>query len=182
VYTTQMSNKFNTQAARYMLIPGTTTYTTIWGDSTGGVYNMNGGNTTGASGDANTYPILLYRKSIHIEPRMIKPWPWTTENMTGRVVYRRLTQTSMTLQIDWDEEYSSSVNALTLKGATSSDTSNFFGGSGYFGGSVYFGGGSAAIGRKSSMNVEPGGKGPGFYISLFASPTGAMEVTNIVID
>lgn len=182
VYITQHSNKFNTSAARYMLIPGTLNYTTIWGDSSGNLFNMNGGDTPGLLGDAATYAVNVYRKSIHIDSKMIKPWPWTTENMTGRVTYRRLTQTSLSLQVDWDEEYSSTVSNITLKGTLSSDSASFFGGACYFGGSFYFGSGSAALGRKSSMNVEPGGKGPGFYLSAFASTTGAIEVTNIVID
>lgn len=182
VYKTQHPNSFNTQAARYMLSPGTTNYTVIWGDANGNLFNMNGGVSPGLTGDAGTYDISVYRKSIHIGPQQVNPWPWTTENATGHIIYRRLTQVSLSLSVEWDDEYNTATSSVNLKGTLSSDTSNYFGGTGYFGGSYYFGSGSAAIGRKSAINFEVGGKGPGMYVSLFASVKAQIEVDSVVFD
>lgn len=182
VYTTQHPSGFNTSAAVYARSPGKTTYTVIWGDSSGNLFDMNGGDVPGLTGDAGSYSITVYRKSIHLDGAIINPWPWTVENMVGRIVYRRLTQTSLSLQVDWDDEYNSTISSVNLKGTLSSDTGNFFGGAGYFGGAFYFGGGSAAMGRKSSINFEVGGKGPGMYAYLTANVDGKIEVSQIVFD
>lgn len=49
VYTTQFGSQFNTSAAKYMRIPGTTQYSVFFGDSSGNVFDMNGvGTSAGA--------------------------------------------------------------------------------------------------------------------------------------
>jgi len=180
VFTTQHPNAFNTVEAEYMAIPGTsaTQYGTIWGDDSGNLFLMDG--STG--GDAGTYTVQAQRRSIHYMSPIVNPWPWTEENICGMIDYQRLAQTSATVTIDWDDEYNSSVSNMTLKGPISIDTGAYFGGNSYFGGTVYFGSGFSAIGRPSSINFEPGGKGPGFYVTITANNTQTFQIDQLIFN
>lgn len=181
LWTTLHPNGFGTSAARYILQPGTSTYSVIWGDSTGNLFDMNG---VGTSGDAGVYPISMLRRSIHIVPPMVDPWPWTEENIACRLNYRRLSVAQVNVVFDWDDEYSTTASQLNLKAPAASDPSaSYFGGPVYFGGAAYFGSGFEEIGfRPSSINFEPGGKGPGFYVSIFSQGDSSMQIDSLVLD
>ena len=181
VYSTQDTSSFNTSAAKYMLRPGTSIYSVFFGDSTGRCFDLYGSNTSGDAGSTST-PVQTSRTSRHIGVEVLNPWPYIEENITGHVRYRRLVQIGLTVQFDWDDEYTSTVNNLTLKGPQANDSAPYFGGSVYFGGAYYFNAGFSAANFPSSMNIDPAGKGPGFYITLSATAAEPWQVDQLELD
>lgn len=181
VYTTLDSASFDTKAARYLLRPGTSVYSVYFGDSSGRIFDLYGTNSTGDGGlSANT--IQVSRKSRHIGVEVLNPWPYIEENITGHVRYRRLTVVDLTVSFDWDDEYSTTLNVLRLKGPPANDPSPYFGGSFYYGGSSYYNQGFSASRRVASMNIDPGGKGPGFFITLSANSASPFQVDTVELD
>lgn len=178
VYTTLDASGFNTKAAKFMLRPGTSQYSTYWGDSTGRVFDMNGS----GNGDAGSSLIQVQRRSRHFGPEVVAPWPWTEENITGHIRYKRNTQISFTLSLDWDDEYNTGSNVVTLKGPAAGDLAPYFGGNFYFNGTSYYNQGFFFINRVSSINVDPGGKGPGFYVTVYTSTDVPFEVDSVEFD
>lgn len=180
-YVTQDSASFNTSDAAYMLRPGSSVYSVFFGDSNGRIFDLYGTNSSGDAGSANS-AVKLYRKSRHIGVEVLNPWPYIEENITGHVRYRRLAQTALTISLDWDDEYSTTQNVLTLKGPPANDPAPYFGGSFYFGGTSYFNQGFSAAARMASMNINPGGKGPGFFVSVTANCGTPIQVDQIEFD
>lgn len=176
VYTTLDASDFVTQAARFMQIPGTTNYSVFWGDNTGRVFNMYG---TGTNGDAGSSVIQALRTSRHIGDDILNPWPWTQENIGGHIKYRRNQQTSLTLSLVWDEEYSQTQQTVTLQGQSGANSAAYFGGNFYYNGTSYYNQGFQFANYRSSINVDPGGKGPGFTATVSASSLAPFEVTSI---
>ncbi len=181
VYTTQDSASFNTVAARYMKRPGTTTYSVFFGDSSGRVFDLYGTNTSGDASSSLT-PVQTLRRSRHIGVEVLNPWPYIEENITGHVRYRRLVQTSLTVSFDWDDEYTTTKNDVTLKGPAANDSAPYFGGNDYFGGDFYFNAGFASANFPSSININPAGKGPGFYVTLSATAGTPWQVDQLELD
>lgn len=178
VYITGDACGFNTSHAVYIQNAASTDYTVYFGDSTGRIFNMYG---VGA-GDAGASSIDVYRRSRHIGSEVVKPWPWTEENITGHVRYQRISpNVSLSLIFDWDDEYNQTISSVMLKGPALGSNTAYFGGPYYFGGLFYFGGGSDP-GRVSSLNIEPGGKGPGFYLTLSSSVIAPFQVDAVELD
>lgn len=178
LYITDDASQFNTNAAAYIQIPGSTSYAVFWGDSTGRVFQMDGS----GQGDAGANPIRVYRRSRHIGTEILNPWPWTQENITGHVRYRRKTPINLTLEFLWDDEYSTTSTTLSLKGPTASDSASYWGGAAYWGGAYYWNQGFNFVNRVSSMTLDPGGKGPGFYINTSFSTNVACQIDSVEID
>lgn len=181
IYTTSDSAAFNTVAAKYMLRPGTSTYSVFFGDSSGRVFDLYGSNTSG-DGDSSDAPVQSSRTSRHIGVEVLNPWPYIQENITGHIRYRRIVQTSLTVRFDWDDEYTSTQNDVTLRGPAADDSAPYFGGNVYFGGAFYFNAGFSAVRFPSSMNINPAGKGPGFYVTLSASSASPWQVDHLELD
>ena len=180
-YVTQDSASFNTSDAAYMLRPGSSVYSVFFGDDSGRVFDLYGLNIDGDANSSST-PVPLYRKSRHIGVEVLNPWPYIEENITGHVRYRRIAQTSLTISLDWDDEYNTTQNILTLKGPPANDPAPYFGGEFYFGGSSFFNQGFSATRRMASMNLDPAGKGPGFFISVSANCGPPIQVDQIELD
>ena len=180
-YVTQDSASFNTSDAAYQLRPGSSVYSVFFGDSSGRVFDLYGSNT---SGDANSSsaPVPLYRKSRHIGVEVLNPWPYIEENITGHVRYRRNFPTNLTISFDWDDEYSTTQNVLALKGPPANDPAPYFGGNFYYNDSAYYNQGFSASHRMASMNIDPGGKGPGFFISINANCSVPQQIDQIELD
>lgn len=176
VYTTLDQSNFVTQAAKFMLIPGTSNYSVYWGDASGRIFDMNG---TGALGDAGSSLIQVSRTSAHISNEILNPWPWIQESIGGHIKYRRNVQASLTLSLLWDEEYNIASQTVTLKGPSGTNTGAYFGGSFYYNDGSYYNQGFQFANYISSILADPGGKGPGFYTTLFASTTTPFEVTSV---
>jgi hypothetical protein len=177
IYTTQHPNGLNTQAAKYMLIPNTTNFSVYWGDVYGNVFDLNG---QSAGGDANTYPIMYYRRSRHIGPELFQgQWPWMEKNLEGSLEYRRIGPCQINLNFDWDDEYNSALTTLSLKGPASGDTAPYFGGNFYYNDIVYFNQGFVSSQRVSDSDFSPSGKGPGFYLSVQSTTTSGFQIDSI---
>ncbi len=176
VYTTLDSSGFNTKAAKFMLRPGTTNYSVYWGDNVGRMMDMNG---TGTSGDAGANSIQVSRTSRHFGDDVINPWIWTRENITGHIRYRRNVQVSFTLTLIWDEEFSSTSTSVTLKGPSGANASAYFGGNYYYTGTSYYNQGFQFANYISGINIDPGGKGPGFYVTTYTATTVPFEVSSV---
>lgn len=181
VYTTQDSASFNTSDAAYMLRPGTSTYSVFFGDTAGRIFDLYGTNTSGDAGSSNS-SVTVYRKSRHIGVEAIDPWPYVEENITGHVRYRRLVSCNLTVSFDWDDEYSTTSNVISLKGPPANDPAPYFGGSFYYNGTSYYNQGFSAARRVASMNINPAGKGPGFFLSLSASTSQPFQVDAVELD
>ncbi len=180
VYTTQNANAFNTAAAKYIQIPGGTSYSVYWGDSSGNVFDMNGAGT----GDGSSSNTIVYsRTSRHVgDEQFDGQWPWANVNLTGIVRYRRIGAFTLSLTFDWDDEYNTEICNLNLKGPASGDNSPYFGGAFYFGGTTYFNQGFSATNRVSDFNYSPSGKGPGFYVTVSANTNVLFNVDSVDID
>lgn len=173
VYRTFDQSTFNTSCAKYMRRPGTANYSVFFGDATGRIFDLNG---SGAK-DAGLQPVPVLRRSRHISDELVSPWPWVQENVTGQLVYRRNTPLSLTVALDWDDEYNTGSTIVALKGPSmSGDGGAYFGGDYYFGGPNYFNAGFAFPGRVSSINLSPGGKGPGFYASIYTEAQSTFQI------
>jgi hypothetical protein len=181
VYTTQDSTAFNTLAAKYMLRPGTSTYSVFFGDSAGRIFDLYGTGTTGDAGSSSN-TVQASRRTRHIGVEVLNPWPYMEENLTGRVVYRRNVEVDLTVTLDWDDEYNTTHNVVRLQGPAANDASPYFGGSFYYGGTSYYNQGSLATRRVSSININPGGKGPGFYMTVSANTGAPFQVDHIELD
>lgn len=178
VYTTDDTMGFNVLGASYINDPGTLNYTTFFGDKTGRVFALDGV----GSGDAGATSVRAYRRSRHIGTDVVDPWPWMQENLIGHVRYHRNTPVNFTVSIDWDDEYSTTQAIINLLGPLTTDTGVYFGGSNYFGGSAYFNQGLNAVKRIASISIDPGGKGPGMYISTYATTSAPFQVDLVEFD
>lgn len=177
IYVTDHPNAFNTVAAKYMLRPNTTQYSVFWGDQFGNIFDLNG---TSSSGDANAYPINYNRRSRHIGAELFQgQWPWQDKNIECSLEYRRIGPAQINITLDWDDEYNTTQSVLTLKGPASGDLGAYFGGNFYFNSTVYFNQGSNANQRVSDIDFTPGGKGPGFYLTLQSNTTTQFAVDSV---
>lgn len=181
VYATLDASSFNTLAAKYMLRPGTSTYSVFFGDDTGRIFDLYGTNTSGDGGSANS-TVTCSRRSRHIGVEVLDPWPYIDENITGHVRYRRLVAAIATVSFDWDDEYSTTSNVVSLKGPAANDPSPYFGGNFYYNDGVYYNAGFSANRRVSSMNLNPAGKGPGFFLTVSAASATPWQIDQIELD
>jgi hypothetical protein len=187
VYKTQQSFAFNTNAAKYMKMPGTQTYTVYFGDSAGRIFDING---SGSSGDAGSSTIATYRKTRFIYNgeggdklgrgalNLLK------KVLNGIVWYRRIfSSCDVTISFDWGDEYNISSSTITLKGAPSSSAGVYYGGSNYYSGSgSYYSSGSAFAQKISSQTFSPTGKGPGCSIAVNLDTSTAFQIDSIDIQ
>jgi hypothetical protein len=169
VYKTSESFAFNTNAAKYMKMPGTQVYSVYFGDSVGRIFDLNG---SGTSGDAGATSIATYRKTRYInngeggDKFGKNALNLMQKVLHGEVFYRRIfASCDLTISFDWGDEYNVSSSVITLKGAPSSSAGVYYGGGSYYSGSAYFSQGSAFANKISSQTFSPTGKGPGVFIS-----------------
>lgn len=174
VYKTQLSVGLNPSCAKYLRVPGGTTYTVYFGDSSGNIYDLNG---TGTSGDAGTTAIQCVRKTRVLDGR---DGFNTMRHVTrGTVEYSRVYQVSLSINLDWSDEYASSTASVILNGASISSSGAYFGGSVYFGGAVYFNQGFSFAQRVSHKNFSNVGKGPGCVVTVSTEDNLPYQVNSI---
>lgn len=172
VYTTEAGFKFNTSTAKYMYIPGSTNYSVFFGDASGNLYNLNG---TGLL-DGGVNNITAYRRTRHIGTEVLANWPWVDENITGKLRYRRLTPVEATVTLEWDSEYNNGQTTVNLKGPKASDTAPYWGDAIYWGDTIYWNDGFNFAGNTGEINLNPGGKGPGFYMGVSVTTNSTFEI------
>jgi hypothetical protein len=180
VYKTEQTFSFNTNAAKYMKMPGTQVYSVYLGDSVGRIFDLNG---TGA-GDAGTSNISTLRKTRYIydgeggDKFGKGGLNLRHKVLDGVIQYRRVFDPcDVTVSFDWGDEYNVSSSTITLKGAPTSFAGVYFGGGSYYSGTAHFSQGSAFANKISTQTFSPTGKGPGFFCSVSLD-----TMTNFQID
>lgn len=152
VYTTTHDSAFTTSCAKYMKIPGTANYSVLFGDSSGRIYNLNG---TG-DGDAGSTDITLNRGTRFLGEEAKLNYAKTIPK--ARIRYQRTQECSISVALEWGDEYNTSTASVTLKGLLDADVAAYFGGSFYFNDGVVFNG-SGVSGVKSHINTTFVGRG-----------------------
>lgn len=163
-WTTKMTNNFTTNAAKYLRVPGSSTYSVYWGDSAGKIYDMNG---VGASGDAGSSDVEVVRKS-----RLIGEGDFINDILHGRVEYRRIGVMDLTMDFEWSDHYSITSCLVPLKAAAVIGSTSFFGGEVFFNSTGsnarFFNGGDVSSTRVSTAGWSAAGKGESFFLTLTA--------------
>lgn len=182
VYKTQQTFMFNTNAAKYMKMPGTSVYTVYFGDSVGRIFNMNGTGT----GDAGTSSIAVLRKTRYIydgeggDKNGRGALNLMKSVLAGLVTYRRFFDScDLTMSFDWGDEYNESSSVITLKGAPSGSDGVYYGGGAYYGGTDYYSEGLAFAQKISSQSFSPTGKGPGCFVSASIDTVNQFQVDSV---
>jgi hypothetical protein len=163
VYKTQYSGTGLTSvaAAKYMRIPGTTTYTVYFGDDEGRLINMNG---TGASGDIGSSDIVMTRKTRSLDERHgINVRSHITH---GQIEYRRTSECDISLTMEYGDSYTSSSCAITLKGPPTAGGAGYYGGANYYGGSSYYSAGFSFANNVSHQRFSEVGRGSAVSITI----------------
>lgn len=173
VYSTEHPCNFSTRAAAFMRLPGTTTYTVLFGDSQGRVFDLNGDGPS----DGGTADITVIRKTRSFDV------PKSIRHITrGNVRYRRKQQTTLSMEFDWGDEYAQSTVSMTLKGKTGADIGPYFGAAAYFGGTDYFNGGFAFGDRVSHQTWSAVGKARTMIVTISATSSADYEVLDIELQ
>lgn len=173
LYTTEHPSNFSTRAAAFMRLPGTTTYTVLFGDAQGRVFDLNGE----GAGDGGVNDITVIRKTRSFDV------PNAVRHITrGNVRYRRKDQTNFSMTFDWGDEYAQSTVSMVLKGKTANDVGPYFGAGVYFGGSNYFNGGFSFADRVSHQNWSAVGKARTMIVTLSATSAADYEVLNVELQ
>ena len=181
VYKTAMTNAFNTKAASYIRRTDNT-WTVMWGDSAGIIYDMNG---VGTFGDAGANDIAVVRTL-----RRIAELPTRDENIHGRVEYKRQGGDVVNLDLDfrWAEDYHDTTCRVPLQPALTSGSPPVFNGTdgsenaAYFGGGVYFNQGIIDTARISTAGYSPVGRSVAFTMTMNITTTVDFQVNKISID
>lgn len=154
VYTTQLTDDFNTNAVRYMRRPNEDTWSVYFGDSSGNIYDLNGS----GNGDNDTN-ILTQRTTNVIEEMNTKQG-----TLLGRIQYRRYGECECTLSFDWTDEYNTTTSTITLSGAPPGDTASFYNDVSYYGGDFYYNKGFAYRDKISTRGFSPTGRAISFIM------------------
>ena len=160
VYRTQHPSNFSTSAAKYMRIPGTSTYTVYFGDSAGRIFDIN----SGVAGDASTYNIATLREMrlVDTEDKL----DFRRKILTGRLTYRRIGACDITLAFDWPDEYNVSNSTISLKGPPPGDVAGYYNGSSYYNDVAYYNLGLAFANKISSRGFSPTGRSYGVTMGM----------------
>lgn len=178
VYKTDHTSSFSTNAATYMRQPGGSNYYVYWGDSTGGIYQLEGT----SAGDAGSTNIETYRKSPYFgkfqddHGNVLDP---NKDQIRGRVYYRRTADCSLLLDFEWADDYAINRCTVPLDGPAQGDTAAYWGGSSYFGGSYYFNTGFQLSQRVSTKGFSPVGRGPGLFVSCTVQTTEQFDIMKL---
>jgi hypothetical protein len=184
VYRTQQSFAFNTNAAKYMKMPGTQVFTVYFGDSAGRIFDLNGSGI----GDAGSN-IAVLRKNRYIyngegaDKFGKNGLDLKRKILDGVVQYRRINNPcDVTIAFDWGDEYNISQSTVPLKGAPPGFVGGYYGGGSYYSGSSHYSSTSGFADKISTQTFSPTGKGPGFFMSVSLDTTANFQIDSIDIQ
>jgi hypothetical protein len=160
VYKTQHPSNFVTSAAKYMRYPSTLTYTVMFGDATGHIFDINGD----VSGDASTYNIATLRELRLVDA--VDNLDYRRRILHGRVTYRRIGDCDLTLFFDWPDEYNVSDSTIRLKGPPAGEVAAYYSASSYYNDIAYYNMGSAFANKISSRGFSPTGRSYGVTMGM----------------
>ncbi len=150
VYRTAHASGFSTSAARYLRRPGSMNYSVYFGDANGAIYDLNGS----GAGDGGTTDITGVRGTRFVDPSILG-MDYRAHKRRGVLRYQQTEECTISLSIDWADEYNVSTASIALNGADgASDDGGYFGGEFYFGGDVYFGGQPNQVGKKAKKQFS----------------------------
>lgn len=165
VYKTQDSGSFNTNAAAYIRIPGTLQYSVYFGANDGRIFDING---DGVSGDAGANDIVMLRKTKYISDA--DGIDFMRGITKGILRYRRRSNVSFNIQIDWADEFNESLVTINLKEDAGLNVS-YYGGSVYYGGAYYYNSTAPVLEKISHINFSFVGRGTGAVVTLSSTDT-----------
>ena len=174
VFTTLDAAAFTTACAKYLRIPGTTTYSVYFGATDGRVFDLNGSGVNGDAG-ASTIHVVLAKRTVDERDG----FNGTRKISKGTVTYRRINQIELSIEQDFADEYSVSTATVVLKGPLPSDDALYFGDTNYFGEAIYFGQGFQYETRVSHVNFSNVGKGPGCFLTLSTQETVDYQIDSV---
>jgi hypothetical protein len=154
VYKTSHGSNFSTSCARYMRRQGDTDYSVFFGDSSGRIFDLNG---TGTSGDGGSATVEVVRKTRFLGEE--SGLGYQKRIPRARLRYQRVAQCSVSVALEFGDEYHTSTASVTLDGPLTADSAAYFGGEFYFGDTIYFNMGSGSPGVKSHINTSFVGRG-----------------------
>lgn len=172
IYTTAMSNAFNTKAARYIRRPGENVWTVYWGDDSGRIFDFNG---VGA-GDKGDTDILTFRESNSIYGIEAK-----RSVLKGRVYYKRIGECELVVNADWADAYNVSESVVPLSGPPPGDTASFWNDESYWGDENYWSEGFEFTDKIASKGFDPTGRGNSFRLTLSLNTSVKFEIEHIDI-
>lgn len=173
VYKTQDTDGFNTSAAAYIRVPGSTTYSVFFGSNNGRVFNLNG---TGLAGDAGSSDIIVVRKTKYLSD--IEGVNFMNGINKGTVRYRRIFEVSFNLSMEWADDFNTSDAAIALKGSPGAYGS-YYGGAVYYGGAFYYNVGTLAGRQVSHINFDFVGRAPGGLLTCSTTDSLPYQVEEI---
>lgn len=173
IYKTQDSASFNTKAAAYIRIPGTSSYSVYFGASDGRIFDLNG---EGVSGDGGTNSIVLVRKTRYLSEA--DGVNFNSGVNKGTLRYRRINAVSFSMNMDWADSFNESDTAVNLKG-DSVTNSSYYGGTVYYGGLFYFGSAVVSGNKVAHINFDFVGKAPGGTLTCSTTNTLSYQVEMI---
>ena len=160
VYQTKHPSNFTTSAAKYMRLPGTSTYTVLFGDASGRIFDINGS----GQGDASAYTIVTLRELRLVD--VIDNLDYRKKILNGRVTYRRVGDCDLTLFFDWPDEYNLSDSTIRLKGPPPGDLGAYYSGSSYYNAVAFYNQGSSFANKISSRGFSPTGRSYGVTMGM----------------
>jgi hypothetical protein len=183
IYKTAQAFGFNTNAAKYMKMPGSQVFTVYFGDSVGRIFNMNGTGT----GDAGSSNISVLRRTRYIydgeggDKNGAGALNLMKSILRGLIQYRRVELAcDVTISFDWGDEYNVSSSVITLKGAPTAFGGNYWGNTKYWSdASTFWSEGLAFLQKISNQSFSPTGKGPGFFCSVSLDTTTNFQIDSI---
>jgi len=172
VYKTSHVSSFQTNAAIFMKNPATgldDNYV-YFGDDSGNIYHMDG-EVNGDNGDTD---IQVFRRSRYFESDQIE-----LEGIIGRVYYKRVADTDMTMQFEFGDDYSTTTSIVPLEGPPTTDTAAYWGGDSYWGGEFYWNSGFKFSKIMTTKGYSPAGKGTGIHMLLTFNTRQTFDVVKI---
>ena len=170
IYRTNHPSNFNTISVRYMDAPETNddSESVYFGDEDGNLFQMSG---TGV-GDAGSYDITTIRKLP------LQGFNYDAV-LSGRVYYRRLTECSLNIVLEWGDEQSETDISIPLRGVDAGDLGAFYAASSFYAGDSYYAQGISGGGAPSSKGFSAAGQGSSVFATLEVTSSGPFEIDYI---
>ena len=175
VYKTNHSSSFMAESAIYMRKPGTSSYYTFWGDSSGNIYRMD----SDTEGDPSSIAIDTSRRTTVLYDVVDGDPTGKDLKIKGRVEYKRIADCDLLMDFEWSDDYSISRCTVPLEGPPTGDAATYYGGSAYYGGAFYYNTGFFYSDRISTKGFSPVGTGPGVYVTLTVQSTQEFDILKI---
>jgi len=182
LYKTDHTSSFSTNAAVYIREAGGNTasdYYVYFGDSSGNVYRLDG-TGTGDNGDTDVQATRKTGFIQRVQSEDGREIRVNRDRLRGRVFYRRISSTTLIMDFEWADDFSTNRCSIPLEGPGVGDTASHFNGSAYFGGSYYFNTGFSLSYKNATKGFSAIGRGPG--VNVLTSITSSQEFDVLKVE